>query len=239
MRFSVRARTQNALFCRVRFSSPAQTWSHLTQRRILRRRSHVKAQSAPVTSRKGALRATARMQSAPFDEAHTQNALFRHVAAPGRCGATPPPGCGALWRMPQLGKCARATPRQAAGRLARGSADLGLESGLTERCTLPNRWASECAFPCGTAHKMRFSVASPAQNASFRRVRFSSPAQTWSHLTQRRILRRRSHVKAQSVPVTSRKGALRATARMQSAPLARYRLPCKRGAGRRPGAFLC
>ena len=38
--------------------------------------------------------------------------------------------------MAQLGKCARATPRQAAGRLARGSANLGLESGLTERRTL-------------------------------------------------------------------------------------------------------
>ena len=147
VRLSVRARAQNALFRRVRFSSPAQTWSHLTQRRILRRRPHAKAHSAPATSRKGALRATARMQSAPFGEAHTQNALFRHVAAPGRCGATPPPGCGALWRMPQLGKCARATPRQAAGWVARGFADLGLESGLTERCTLPNRWASDCAFP--------------------------------------------------------------------------------------------
>ena len=66
----------------------------------------------------------------------SQSALFRHVAAPGRCGATPPPGCGALWRMPQLGKCARATPRQAAGRVARGPADLGLASDLTERRTL-------------------------------------------------------------------------------------------------------
>ena len=82
MRFSVRARAQNALFRRVRFSSPAQTWSHLTQRRTLRRRSHVKAQSAPATSRKGALRATDRMQSAPFGEAHTQSALFRDVARP-------------------------------------------------------------------------------------------------------------------------------------------------------------
>ena len=79
MHFSVRDRTQNALFRRVRFSSPAQTWSHLTQRRILRRRSHAKAQSAPATSRKGALCAIACMQSAPFGEAHTQNALFRDV----------------------------------------------------------------------------------------------------------------------------------------------------------------
>ena len=29
--------------------------------------------------------------------------------------SNPPPGCGALWGMAQLGKCARATPRQAAG----------------------------------------------------------------------------------------------------------------------------
>ena len=50
--------------------------------------------------------------------------------------SNPPPACGALWGMAQLGKCARATPRQAAGRLARGSANLGLESGLTERRTL-------------------------------------------------------------------------------------------------------
>ena len=49
MRFSVRARPQSALFRRVRFSSPAQTRRHLTQRRILCRRPHVKAQSGGVT----------------------------------------------------------------------------------------------------------------------------------------------------------------------------------------------
>ena len=75
-----------------------------------------------------------------------QTALFREAsgaecAFPSRRGAwevwgNPPPGCGALWRMPQLGKCARATPRQAAGRVARGSANLGLEFGLTEKRTL-------------------------------------------------------------------------------------------------------
>ena len=72
-----------------------------------------------------------------------QTALFREAsgaecAFPSRRGAwevwgNPPPGCGALWRMPQLGKCARATPRQPAGRVARGSADPGSESGLTEK----------------------------------------------------------------------------------------------------------
>ncbi len=55
--------------------------------------------------------------------------------------------------------------------------------------------------------RLRLSVRVRAQNAPFRRVRFSSPAQTRSHLTQRRILRRRPRVKAQSAPVTSRKSA--------------------------------
>ena len=39
---------------------------------------------------------------------------------PGGVGRNPPPACGALWRVAQLGKCARATPRQAAGGLRRG-----------------------------------------------------------------------------------------------------------------------
>ena len=61
---------------------------------------------------------------------------------------------------------------------------------------------------CGRSRRVHLSVRVRAQNALFRRVRFSSPAQTWSHLTQRRILRRRSHVKAQSATTTSRKSAL-------------------------------
>ena len=41
-------------------------------------------------------------------------------AFPSRRGArevwdNPPPGCGALWEVAQLGKCVQATPRQAAG----------------------------------------------------------------------------------------------------------------------------
>ena len=59
---------------------------------------------------------------------------------------------------------------------------------------------------CGRSPRVRFSVRARAQNALFRRMCFSLPAQTWSHLTQRRILRRRSHVKAQSALATSRKG---------------------------------
>ena len=55
---------------------------------------------------------------------------------PGGVGRHPPPACGALWRMPQLGKCVRATARQAAGGLRRGHAGLSLGPGRTERRSL-------------------------------------------------------------------------------------------------------
>ena len=46
--------------------------------------------------------------------------LFRSRRRPGGVEPNPPPACGALWKMAQLGKCARATPRQAAGGLRQG-----------------------------------------------------------------------------------------------------------------------
>ena len=60
---------------------------------------------------------------------------------PLRCGVRKvwgnrPPDCGALWKMAQLGKCARATARQPAGRVAPGSAKIGLEFDLTQRRSL-------------------------------------------------------------------------------------------------------
>ena len=91
MRFSVRDRAQNALFRRVRFSLPAQTWSHLTQRRILRRRSHVKAQSAPATARNGATVYTSapkRHREAVFADLCTL--LHTHGRSCDRAGATGP-----------------------------------------------------------------------------------------------------------------------------------------------------
>ena len=55
--------------------------------------------------------------------------------------------------------------------------------------------------------RVRFSVRVPAQNAPFRRVRFSLPAQTWSRLTEKRILGVRPHGKAHSERLESRKSA--------------------------------
>ena len=68
---------------------------------------------------------TSPTQNAPFGHVEVaspaQNALFRYVAAREAWDTTPPPACGALWKMAQLGKRARATPRQAAGGVAPGT----------------------------------------------------------------------------------------------------------------------
>ena len=102
---------------------------------------------------------------------------------------------------------------------------------VTKRRILDGRRHRKAHFACGAHQKahsvseqsrrVRLSVRARAQNALFRRVCFSLPAQTWSHLTQRRILRRRSHVKAQSAPDDSRKSALwgcRSHGKAHSAP---------------------
>ena len=109
-----------------------------------------------------------------------QNALFRHVAAPGRCGATPPPGCGALWRMSQLGKCARATPRQAVGWVARGFANLGLEFGLTEKRILK---------PSGPATSPKTALCSqcPTKNRTLQPVPHQKPQFGWSEARRTRL----------------------------------------------------
>ena len=160
MRFSVRVRAQNASFRRVRFFSPAQTWRPLTEKRILLPPPHGKAHSAAYASRKGAL----------CDPQIAQNALFRHVAAPGRCGATPPPACGAGCTSVRRSR---------------------FELDLTERRTLPNRWASDCAFPSRRDRRMRLSVRVHAQNALFL---------TWANVAP-------PHGKAHSATCVSRKSA--------------------------------
>ena len=55
VRLSVRVRAQNALFRRMCFASPAQTWGRLTEKRTLQPLAHGKAHSATAGSRKSAL----------------------------------------------------------------------------------------------------------------------------------------------------------------------------------------
>ena len=78
------------------------------------------ARGPRTASRRGASWSNVSRKGAVCGSHVAQNALFRHVAAREAWGATPPPACGALWRVAQLGKRARATPRQAAGGLRRG-----------------------------------------------------------------------------------------------------------------------
>ena len=110
--------------------------------------------------------------------------------------------------MAQLGKCARATPRQPAGRVARGPADLGSESGLTERRTLPDRRASECAFPSRRDRRLRFSVECAFPHLGKRRAA-SRKGALWSRrLTEKHALPPAPHGKAHSTTCASRKSAL-------------------------------
>ena len=54
-------------------------------------------------------------QSALFRDPNLPECAFPLRRCSGGAGRNPPPDCGALWKVAQLGKCARATPRQAAG----------------------------------------------------------------------------------------------------------------------------
>ena len=132
-------------------------------------------------------------------------------------------------------------PRQPAGRLARGSANLGLSltsrksalcpTGGVQNALFRDPNLPECAFPSRRDRRMRFSVRVPAQNAPFRRVRFFSPGQTSSHLTENRILSPMPHGKAHSAPNASRKSALCAVMWIaQTAPFRYVAAPGKCGA---------
>ena len=102
------------------FSSPGQTRRRLTEKRTLQPAPHGKAHSAQASHQKVHSGLIDSRKAAFCDSQIAQTAPFRHIAARGARGATPPPACGALWRMPQLGKRARATPRQPAGGLRQG-----------------------------------------------------------------------------------------------------------------------
>ena len=69
-------------------------------------------------------------------------------------------------------------------------------------------WGSECAFPSRRGHRMRLCVSVRGQSALFRKLRFSSPGQTWRRLTEKRTLGGRGHGKAHSACGPSRKSAL-------------------------------
>ena len=123
-------------------------WRHdLTERRILAARSHGKAHSGGTISRKDALcgsggdrlRLSVRCwgQTALFREAQRADCAFPSGRRPEGAQGNRPPECGALWKMAQLGKCARATARQAAGQVA--PSDPESLRGAHYHCALPLR----------------------------------------------------------------------------------------------------
>ena len=100
MRFSVRVPAQNVSFRRVRFSSPGQTRRLLTENRSL----------GVSPSRKSAL----------CDPQIAQNAPFRHVAAPGRCGATTRQAAGHYGEWPNWANALEQPPASLRGGLCQG-----------------------------------------------------------------------------------------------------------------------
>ena len=142
MRLSVRVPAQNALFRRMRFSSPGQTWRRLTEKRTLPPTPHGKAHSATCISRKSTfcnLRLTEKhiLQPTPHGKAHSVIPRSRRMCFsvtsrhPGGVGHPPRQAVGHYGEWLNWANALEQPPHQAAGRLARGSADLGL--GLTSR----------------------------------------------------------------------------------------------------------
>ena len=179
MHFFVRHGLQNALFRRVRFSSPGQTSTHLTKKRTLAQPPHAKVHSGSDPSRKSALCPDGLTRKRILGPTPHEKAHF--VSTPSRGSA--------LWPRPLTQK--RIPPRRPHAKAHSGGSE-------DPRARLSVR----------TSYRMRFSVTHRLQNALFRRVRFSSPGQTSTHLTQKRILHWCPHGKPHSGLDLSRKSAL-------------------------------
>ena len=169
---------------------------------------HGKAHSATCASRKGALchlRLTERRTLRFPDRAE--------CAFPSRRGArevwgNPPARLRGTMENGSTGQMRSSNPPPACGAACARARRSRFELDLTERRTLPNRWASECAFPSRRDRRMRLSVRVPAQNALFRKMRLFSPGQTWRRLTEKHILQPTPHGKAHFAAYASRKSAL-------------------------------
>ena len=83
---------------------------------------------------------------------------FRSRRRPGGVEPTPPPACGALWKMAQLGKRARATPRQAAGGCAERRCRKQTGFGTFAEAATEFRSHPRCSS-CGSARAKRDGLA--------------------------------------------------------------------------------
>ena len=170
---------------------------HLTEKRTLQPTSHGKMHSATYISRKGAFwpRRLTERRSLTVRE-------IAECAFPSRCGARE------VWGNP---------PARLRGTMENGSTGQTRSSNPPPACGAGCARARRSRFgvrPHGKAHsarpagfRMRFSVTTRPQTALFRRMRLSSPGQTWRQLTEKRTLPPAPHGKAHSGLIDSRKGA--------------------------------
>ena len=159
----------------------------LTEKHILQPTPHGKAHSAIPRSRRMRLSVTLRCPGGVGQPPARLRGTMENASTGQMRSSNRPPACGA--------GCARAR-RSRFGVWPHGKAHSAQLVG------------SECAFPSRRDRRMRLSVRVPAQNALFRRMRFSSPGQTWRRLTEKRILSLAPHGKAHSATCASRKSAV-------------------------------
>ena len=169
---------------------------------------HGKAHSATYTSRKSAfcnlrLTQSRTLPPAPHGKAHSaisrSHRLRLSVTLRRPRGVGQPPArLRGTMKNGSTGQMRSSNHPPACGAACTRVRKSRFELGLTERRTLPDLRAPECAFPSRRDRRMRFSVTSLIQNALFRRMRLSSPGQTWRRLTERRTLQPAFHGKAHS-----------------------------------------
>ena len=157
MRFSVRHRLQNALFRRMRLSSPAQTSACLTEKRILCPLPHAKTHSAPDPSRKSAVwrpRLTERRSLACLGITHRafprllkpQNVSFRNSRLDcRRHDDAPRHPLDVVSKLTRRGRCGDAWHG-----VARGQGAAHVNDGLTESCPIlrKNEFVMSTHFCC-------------------------------------------------------------------------------------------
>ena len=135
--------------------------------------------------------------------------LLVRAPTPGGCGATPPARLRGTMENGSTGQTRSSNPPPACG--------AGCARVRRSRFGVRPHGKAHSARPVGS--RMRFSVTTRPQNAPFRRVRLSSPGQTWRHLTEKRTLVQTPHGKTHSGLIDSCKGALRDPQIAQTAPL--------------------
>ena len=152
-----------------------------------------------------------------------QNASFRDVAAPGRCGATPRQPAGHYGKRPNWANALEQPPASLRGGLRQGPQisvrSLASRKGaLCPTCGFQNALfreaaPAECAFSLCPTCRMRFSVECAFPHLGKRRAASRKSAFCHLRLTEKRILYPVTHGKPHSAIPRSRRLHLSVTSR--------------------------